>query len=38
MGEGEIMGAAVEGAMNVELIVDLVKGKARRYPTHRERR
>ena len=27
MGEGEIMGAAVEGAMNVELIVDLVKGK-----------
>ena len=27
MGDGEIMGAAVEGAMNVELIVDLVKGK-----------
>jgi acetamidase/formamidase len=27
MGEGEIMGAAVEGAMNVEVIVDLVKGK-----------
>lgn len=27
MGEGEIMGAAIEGAMNVELIVDLVKGK-----------
>ena len=27
MGEGEIMGAAVEGAMNVEVIVDLIKGK-----------
>ena len=27
MGDGEIMGAAVEGAMNVELVVDLVKGK-----------
>jgi acetamidase/formamidase len=27
MGEGEIMGAAVEGAMDVELVVDLVKGK-----------
>jgi acetamidase/formamidase len=27
MGEGEIMGAAVEGAMNVEVVVDLVKGK-----------
>jgi acetamidase/formamidase len=27
MGEGEIMGAAVEGAMNVEVIVDLVKKK-----------
>lgn len=26
MGEGEIMGAAVEGAMNVEVIVDLVRG------------
>jgi len=26
MGDGEIMGAAVEGAMNVDLIVDLVKG------------
>ena len=25
MGDGEIMGAAVEGAMNVELVVDLVK-------------
>ncbi len=27
MGEGEVMGAAVEGAMNVEVIIDLVKGK-----------
>jgi len=27
MGEGEIMGAAVEGAMNVEVVVDLIKGK-----------
>lgn len=27
MGEGEIMGAAVEGAMYVEVIVDLVKGR-----------
>jgi acetamidase/formamidase len=26
MGDGEIMGAAVEGAMDVELVVDLVKG------------
>jgi acetamidase/formamidase len=32
MGDGEIMGAAVEGAMNVELIVDLVKGKATPVP------
>ena len=27
MGDGEIMGAAIEGAMNVELVVDVVKGK-----------
>jgi acetamidase/formamidase len=27
MGQGEIMGAAVEGAMNVEVVIDLVKGK-----------
>jgi acetamidase/formamidase len=27
MGDGEIMGAAIEGAMNVEVIIDLVKGK-----------
>jgi acetamidase/formamidase len=27
MGDGEIMGAAVEGAMNVELVVELVKGR-----------
>ena len=26
MGDGEIMGAAVEGAMNVEVVVDLLKG------------
>ncbi|HWZ59116.1 MAG TPA: acetamidase/formamidase family protein [Gemmatimonadaceae bacterium] len=27
MGDGEIMGAAIEGAMHVEVVVDLVKGK-----------
>jgi acetamidase/formamidase len=27
MGEGEVMGAAVEGAMNVEVVIDLVKRK-----------
>jgi len=27
MGDGEIMGAAIEGAMHVEVIVDLIKGK-----------
>jgi len=32
MGEGEIMGAAVEGAMDVEVVVDLVKGKATPVP------
>jgi len=32
MGDGEIMGAAVEGAMNVELVVDLVKGKTTPVP------
>ena len=32
MGDGEIVGAAIEGAMNVELIVDLVKGKATPVP------
>jgi acetamidase/formamidase len=26
MGDGEIMGAAIEGALNVELVVDLIKG------------
>jgi amidase len=26
MGDGEIMGAAIEGAMNVDLIVELIKG------------
>jgi len=32
MGEGEIMGAAVEGAMNVELTVDLVKHRDTPWP------
>ena len=32
MGDGEIMGAAVEGAMDVEIVVDLVKGKATPVP------
>jgi acetamidase/formamidase len=32
MGEGEIMGAAIEGAMNVEVIVDLVKKNATPVP------
>ncbi len=32
MGDGEIMGAAVEGAMNVELVVDLIKGRATDWP------
>lgn len=27
MGEGEIIGAAIEGAMNVEVVVDVIKGK-----------
>ena len=36
MGEGEIMGAAVEGAMNVEVVVDLIEGKHASDPPHRE--
>jgi acetamidase/formamidase len=32
MGDGEIMGAAVEGAMHVELFVELVKRKATPIP------
>ena len=32
MGDGEIMGAAVEGAMDVEIVVDLVKGKSTPVP------
>ncbi len=36
MGEGEIMGAAVEGAMNVDVVVDLIKGKPRRHAADRE--
>ena len=30
MGEGEIMGAAIEGALNVEVYVELIKKRARR--------
>ncbi|MFI5311538.1 MAG: acetamidase/formamidase family protein, partial [Gemmatimonadales bacterium] len=32
MGEGEIMGAAIEGAMNVEVVVDLIKRKSTPIP------
>jgi len=32
MGDGEITGTAVEGAMDVELVVDLVKGSAGKTP------
>ena len=32
MGDGEIMGTAIEGAMNVELTVDLIKGRATPWP------
>jgi acetamidase/formamidase len=32
MGEGEIMGAAIEGAMNVELFVELIRKKATPVP------
>ncbi|MEP6801842.1 MAG: acetamidase/formamidase family protein [Acidobacteriota bacterium] len=32
MGDGEIIGTAVEGAMNVTLTVDLVKGRATPWP------
>jgi acetamidase/formamidase len=32
MGEGEIMGAAIEGAMNVEVYVELIKGTATPVP------
>jgi len=32
MGDGEIMGAAIEGAMNVEVVIDLVKKKATPVP------
>jgi acetamidase/formamidase len=32
MGEGEIIGTAIEGAMNVELTVDLIKGKHATWP------
>jgi amidase len=32
MGEGEIIGAAIEGALDVELVVDLIKGKRTAWP------
>ena len=32
MGDGEIIGTAVEGAMNVEVVVDLVKGRSTPWP------
>src|SRR5207247_3790761 len=32
MGEGEIIGTAIEGAMNVELTVDLIKKRATPWP------
>lgn len=32
MGDGEIMGAAIEGAMNVEVVVELIKRKATPIP------
>jgi acetamidase/formamidase len=32
MGDGEIIGTAVEGAMNVELTIDLIKGRETRWP------
>jgi acetamidase/formamidase len=32
MGEGEIMGTAIEGAMNVELTVDLIKNRETPWP------
>ena len=32
MGDGEIIGTAVEGAMNVELTVDLIKGRETPWP------
>jgi acetamidase/formamidase len=32
MGEGEIIGTAIEGAMNVDITVDLIKGRATHWP------
>jgi acetamidase/formamidase len=32
MGDGEIIGTAVEGAMNVDVTVDLIKGRATKWP------
>ena len=38
MGDGEIMGAAIEGAMNVEVYVELIKKTRDAGAAHRERR
>ena len=38
MGDGEIMGAAIEGAMNVEVFVELIKKPGDAGAAHRERR
>jgi acetamidase/formamidase len=32
MGDGEIIGTAIEGAMNVDVTVDLIKGRTTRWP------
>jgi len=32
MGDGEIIGTAIEGAMNVDVTVDLIKGRVTRWP------
>ena len=32
MGDGEIIGTAIEGAMNVDVTVDLIKGRATEWP------
>ena len=37
MGDGEITGAAIEGAMNVELVVELIKKKFTPVPRIRPR-
>jgi acetamidase/formamidase len=32
MGDGEIIGTAIEGAMNVDVTVDLIKGRTTEWP------